>query len=71
MIARRLLPALIFVILILSLGACGPFGDDDDDSGDNPNPAQPTATRAVVISTFTPTAVVAPADQMAPVMGYR
>ncbi len=65
MIPRRLLPALIFAaILILAIGACGPLGGDDDDD-DNPAPSQPTATREVVISTFTATEVVAPADKTA------
>lgn len=64
---RRLLPALVLaLILAASLGACGPFGDDDDDGNDdNPGPSQPTATREVIMATFTPTEVIPPAGQTA------
>jgi hypothetical protein len=49
------------LIAILSVAAaCGPFGDDDDDP-----PRQPTATREIIVATFTPTEVVPPDVQTA------
>lgn len=68
--SRRLLPALILAaILVTAFGACSPLGDDDDSEGDNnPNASSPTATREVVMSTFTPTEVVPPEGQTATVV---
>ena len=66
---RRLLVALcVAAILAAPLGACGPFGDDDGANGDpDAFTIPPTATREVVMSTFTPTAVVSDADKTATV----
>jgi hypothetical protein len=46
--------------LVPLVAACGPFGDNDG----NP-PRQPTATREIVVATFTPTEVVPPDIQPA------
>lgn len=47
-------------VLLLLAGACSPFGDDDDDAS-----ASPTATRLIIVSTFTPTEVIPPEAQTA------
>lgn len=65
---RQILPALLCAALIAAtLAACGPLGDDDDDDAGNDNAAggAPTATREVVMATFTATEVVPPAGQTA------
>ena len=69
MFRRRLLPALLIstLALVALIGACSPLGDDDDDDANTENAAsgQSTATREVVMATFTPTEVVEPEDQTA------
>jgi hypothetical protein len=47
-------------VLLLAIGACSPFGGDDDDDD-----AAPSATREIIMSTFTATEVVPPEDQTA------
>jgi hypothetical protein len=44
-------------VLLLAIGACSPFGGDGDDDD---APASPTATREIIMMTFTPTEVVPP-----------
>lgn len=67
MFQRRLLPALLIsaLAIVALLGACSPFSDDDDNPTATAPPEQsdPTATREVVMATFTPTEVVPP-DQL-------
>ena len=67
MFLRRALPAFFTMFMLIALlGACSVSGGDDDDEGEaGPGPNQPTSTRVVVMSTFTPTEVVPPAGKTA------
>jgi hypothetical protein len=64
---RRSLVIICCAALLVLLGACGPLGgDDDDDTGpEASNTRQPTATRDVIVSTFTPTPLLDSADKTA------
>lgn len=70
MFRRRLLPALLIFTIVLTalVAACSPLGGDDDDdptNTENAAPRDPTATREIVMSTFTATEVVEPEGQTA------